>query len=115
MRAFRASKVGESRPKGYSIISLVKPDAERTCIEIISVTAPKMVGGTDRKKRRLAPRPISKRLSWASRAVYDSSSSYPPAWKEMRSVKLALGSRASSLMLAHCLVMNAWRSTALRP
>ena len=29
--ALRASKVGESRPKGFSIISRVKPDAERTC------------------------------------------------------------------------------------
>ena len=39
--------------------------------------------------------------------VHDRAASHPPAWKAMREVNSALGSRASSLMLTHCLASTA--------
>ena len=56
----------------------------------IDVTVPKMVGGTERKKRRLPGRPASKELSVAWRRSYDSAASYLHAF-------VHLGARLSSL------------------
>ena len=64
---------------------------------------------------RLAGAPSSYPQMVSCSRTYDSSASYPPAWKEMRAVNSPFGRRGSSLMLTHCFATKAGRSTGERP